>query len=227
MSAVPAVRLVRLVLVTDRALMGGGDVAAFAHAIDRALSLVAPGSALVQVREKELSGRELLAFARAAVSVAHARGALVVVNDRVDIALAVGADGVHLPEHGLSIADARALLGADRIVGVSRHSIDTARAAAALADLVVLGPIFPTPSKVAFGAPLGPAALTAALTPRANLVAIGGIDSPARAAACRAAGASAVAAIRAIWSAADPASAARSLIADVPPDPLANPPLLR
>src|SRR5262245_13737147 len=119
--------------------MGGGDVASFARAISAALDGVPAGAALVQVREKDLDGRALLAFARAAVDVAHARGALVLVNDRADVALAAGADGVHVPEHSLAIAEARALLGPAAIIGASRHAaVDAVAAARAGADLVVL-----------------------------------------------------------------------------------------
>lgn len=191
----------RLVLVTDRRLMG----ADFGGAIARALDGVPPGAAIVQVREKDLAGAALCALVRAAIAAARPRGARVVVNDRVDVALATGADGVHLPEAGLSIAAARALLPPGALVGASRHT--AAAAYACDADLVILGPIFATPGK---GAPLGPEALAAA-GPRA--VAIGGIDSPARAAACRAAGALAIAAIRAVWSAPDPGAAAAALSA--------------
>ena len=202
---------VRLVMVTDRRLMGatGAD---FGAAIARALERMPAGAALVQVREKDVSARELAVLVRAAIAAARTRGALVLVNDRVDVALACDADGVHLPERGLSIALARALLPRGSIVGASRHrAVD---AAACDADLVVLGPIFATPSKAAFGAPLGVEAIdevSAHARGTARLVAIGGIDSIERAALVRAHGADAVAAIRAIWSADDPARAAASL----------------
>ena len=198
----------RLVLVTDRRLMGApGDADAFGAAIARALAGVPRGSALVQVREKDLPGGPLVAHARAAVAAARPRGALVLVNDRIDVALAADADGVHLPEAGLAVAEARALLPRGAIVGASRH--DAVAAAACDADLVVLGPVYETPGP-GKGAPLGTDSLAAARG-HAVLVAIGGIDSPTRAAACRLAGARAIAAIRAIWTADDPAAAARML----------------
>lgn len=200
---------VRLVAITDRRLMVAPDVLArgdwpaiaqgFAAAIAR---ILAPG-VLVQVREKDLDGGPLLLLVRAAL----ATGASIAVNDRLDVALAAGAHGVHLPEHGLPIPTARALLpGADGaaasfLIGASRHSIEGAHAAArAGADLVQLGPIWDTPGK---GPPLGPAALTAAragLPGSARLVAVGGIDDADRARRALAAGADAVAAIRAVWS---------------------------
>ena len=194
---------VRLVLVTDRRLMG----ASLGAAIARALDGVPPGAAIVQVREKDLGGAALLALVREAIAAARPRGARVLVNDRVDVAIAAGADGVHLPERGLSIEAARALLPAGAIVGASRH--DPAAAAACDADLVMLGPIYATPGPDK-GAPLGPDALAGARG-TAHLVAIGGIDSAARASACRAAGANAVAAIRAVWDAPDPVAAARAI----------------
>ncbi len=182
----------RVVLVTDRRVMGD-----FAAAVARAIAELPAGAAIVQVREKDLDGGALLALVRAAM----AAGARVHVNDRLDVALAAGAAGVHLPERGMSIADARAIAPAGLEIGCSRHEVAAAACAAeAGADLVQLGPIFETPGK---GPALGLDALRAAraaIGDRARLVAIGGITDRARAAACRAAGADAVASIRAAWS---------------------------
>jgi thiamine-phosphate pyrophosphorylase len=200
---------VQLVAITDRARMRPG----FGEAIARMLARF-PG-AIVQVREKDLDGGPLLALVREAL----ATGARVLVNDRVDVALAAGAHGVHLPERGLALADARALLPPGALVGVSRHDLaGVAAAAAAGADLIQLGPIWPSPGK---SAPLGTGALRdardaieprrdsaallagsesrLALTGRAQLVAVGGIDCEARARDALAAGADAVAAIRWAW----------------------------
>lgn len=118
------------------------------------------------------------------------------------MALAIGADGVQLPESGLGLDEVRAQSGA-LIIGVSRHSATSAVAAArAGAALVQLGPIYATPSKAAYGAPLGLGALTAARAALGDacLVAVGGMLDRERAEAARAAGAHAVAAIRAAWS---------------------------
>ena len=164
----------KIVVITDRRL---GDPR-------RQLERLPLAGVAVQVREKDLEGRALLALVRDVMGL----GVPVWVNDRVDVARIAGAHGVHLPEAGLAIADAR-LAGATRI-GCSRH--DVAAALAADCDLVQLGPIFATPGK---GPPLGPAALGIATT--ATLVAVGGIDSPERAAAALAAGADAIAVIRA------------------------------
>jgi thiamine-phosphate pyrophosphorylase len=190
---------VKLYAVTDRRLLGGEPLGA---AIARLLDRHPPGDVWIQLREKDLDGGALLALARDALAVTRPRGARLLVNDRLDVALAAGADGVHLPEDGLTIAEARAIAARPILVGCSRHSADgVAEAARAGADLVVLGPIWATPSKQ--GAPLGVAALTEArarITGASRLCAIGGIEDASRAAEARAAGADAVAAIRAVWA---------------------------
>ena len=141
-----------LQLVTDRRLMG----AAFGDAIARALDGLAPGAAWLQVREKDLHGGALAALVRAALAVARPRGVPVVVNDRLDVALATGADGVHLPEDGLDVEAARRAAGRSLVVGCSRHAVAAVlEAARAGADVLQLGPIFATPSTAAHGAPLG------------------------------------------------------------------------
>jgi len=206
MSEAGRIAGLRLVIVTDRRL--ARDLPA---QLDAMLGAVPRGAALVQVREKDLGGAALLALVGEVVAVARRHGAAVLVNDRVDVALAAGADGVHLPEDGMSIGDARALGGERFVIGCSRHSANGAREAADHgADLVLIGPIWATPSKAGFGAPLGLAALGAARA-GAVLCAIGGVDSAARAREARAAGADSVAAIRALWTADDPAAAARAL----------------
>ena len=175
-----------LVAITDRRLMGDGSVAAFAAAIAKVRADI------IQVREKDLDGGALLAYVRAAI----ATGARVMVNDRVDVALAAGAYGVHLPERGMAIADVRAI-APQLAIGVSRHTIEGVRAAAG-ADYVQLGPIWRTPGK---GEPLGPLALEGArAVTTAKLVAVGGIETLERVRAARRAGADGVAAIRAVWS---------------------------
>jgi thiamine-phosphate pyrophosphorylase len=144
------------------------------------------------------------------------------VNDRVDVALAVGADGVHLPEQGLDIASVRRLARqSDFLVGVSTHSPDGAGAAARDgADLVFLGPIFATPTKRSYGPPLGLDAVSAAARavrearPAVKLYAIGGIASPDMAAELRLRGAHGIAAVRAFMGGEDPGATAAAL-ADV------------
>jgi thiamine-phosphate pyrophosphorylase len=192
-----SLQVVRVIAITDRRRMVDPDLlatgpwhaiaAAFAAAIERAVAGCPAGSVVVQVREKDLDGGPLLALVRAAQPFAP-----VLVNDRLDVALAAGAWGVHLPERGLPLADVRAF-APSLVLGVSRHAPGVVPA-----DLLQLGPIWPTPSKP--GAPtLGEAAL-AEPHGRAVLIAVGGIDSPERATAAAAAGADAVAVIRAAWA---------------------------
>jgi thiamine-phosphate pyrophosphorylase len=197
----------RLVIVTDRRV--ARDLPA---QLDAMLAALPAYGAIVQVREKDLGGAALYALTKEIVAVAKGR-AQVVVNDRLDVALAAGADGVHLPEDGMPIADARALAGRDTfLVGCSRHSREGVLAAERDgAHYIVLGPIFATPSKAAYGAPLGPAALTGLEPRNALLYAIGGIETAEQAAACRAAGAVGVAAIRALWTAPAPGAVASAL----------------
>jgi thiamine-phosphate pyrophosphorylase len=198
----------RVVVITDRKQCD--DLAARVAAI---LAAVPRGSVMIQVREKDLDGGPALALAQQLARVAHLTGAPLVVNDRLDVAKAVGADGVHLPERGLSIDDARRVAGPGAFsIGCSRHTAQAALTAAQLgADLVQLGPIWATPGK---GTPLGPEALAirSALPDQVKLVAVGGIDGPARAREAAAAGADAVAVIRAAWQSADPGQAIAALV---------------
>lgn len=194
----------RIVVITDRALCPIPDMLARLRAL---LDAVPRGALRLQLREKSLDGGPLLAFARDAIAIARPRGCEVWINDRADVALAAAADGVHLPEDGLAIGDARAL---GLAVGASRHSIEGARAAAADgADVVHLGPIWETPSKRGHGDPLGCDVLAVRLG--VPVVAVGGIDSPARAAQAKRAGADAVAVVRAAWVGEDPVGHVLSL----------------
>lgn len=187
----------KVVVITDRRLVAIEDIPARVAAI---LAAVPRGTVAIQIREKDLDGGPLLALTRAVIEVARPLGAPTWVNDRVDVALAAGADGVHLPERGLSIEATRALLGKRLAIGCSRHTSRDALTASELdADLVQLGPIWSTPGK---GAPLGPAAL-AIPGHRAVLVAVGGIDSPARLDEAMRGGADAVAVVRAAWQSAN------------------------
>ena len=141
-------------------------------------------------------------------------GAALLINDRLDVALACDADGVHLPRHGMRVAEARALLGAQRLIGVSTHApVEVADAAAAGADFAVFGPLFDTPSKRPYGSPLGLDALATAraAAPALPLLAIGGIDA-ARVLDVCARGADGVAVIRAVLGAQDAMAAARALL---------------
>ncbi|MBI5482513.1 MAG: thiamine phosphate synthase [Deltaproteobacteria bacterium] len=201
----------RLYLVTDRAAVPGGDLV---RAVERALAGVPPGTLAVQLREQDLGGRHLLRLAEEVRGVTRAAGVPLLVNDRVDVALAAEADGVHLPEGGLPVAEARRLLGAGRLIGASAHSAEAARAAAeAGADFVVFGPVFATPSKARYGPPqgLGPLGTAARAAGHVPVLAIGGIE-PDHALECVRAGAAGVAVIRSAFGAADPAAAVAALL---------------
>ncbi len=203
--------IARVVLVTDRASC---PIPAMLDRLAAILAAVPRGSVRIQVREKTLDGGPLLAFTQAVLALARPAGAEIWVNDRADIAAAADADGVHLPERGLAIADARLLGLGGLAIGCSRHSAEAALAAARDgADLVQLGPIWATPSKAGLIEPLGPDALRLARDVPIPLVAIGGIDSPERVRAARHAGATAVAVIRAAWTTPDPAAVIAALLA--------------
>ncbi len=194
-------------LVTDRRATDD-----LVRTIRAALREAPPASVVVHVREKDLGGAALLALARAVGGACRAAGQLFVVNDRIDVALASGADGVHLPSAGVRATDARRLLGAGRLVGVSCHSAgDVARAAAEGADYATFSPIFDTPSKRAYGPPQGLTALADAARVGLPLVALGGVG-PANAGEVVRAGARGVAAIRGWIAAADPAAAVDALL---------------
>jgi thiamine-phosphate pyrophosphorylase len=199
-----------LYLVTDGRQTRGRNLVAV---VDQALRA---GVRAVQLREKRLSARDLALTAEHLLPAVRGAGAALLINDRVDIALAVGADGVHLTRKSLPPAEARRLLGREKLIGISCHSAAEAREAAeAGADFVVLGPVYPTPSKASYGPPLGPEVLREARAVcAAPLIAIGGITA-ARAAEVLAAGADGVAVISAVLAADDPAAAARELLAAV------------
>ena len=197
-----------LYLVTDRRQTRGRAL------IDTVHAALDGGARAVQLREKDLLGAELLRLATELRDLTVRYGAAFFVNDRVDVALAAGADGVHLGQNAIPPVTARRLLGSDRLIGVSTHtSAEVARAIEAGADFVVFGPVYWTPSKTPFGAPRGLEEL-ASITACAQVpvLAIGGISAE-RVADVRSAGASGVAVISAIMSAEDPARAARELLA--------------
>jgi thiamine-phosphate pyrophosphorylase len=207
----PATAPPRLYLVTDRQLTGGRPLPDVVEAALRGIagSGLAPHEVAVQLREKDLSGRALTELARALRDTTAAAGVRLFVNDRIDVALAAGADGVHLGEASLPPADARAIAPA-LAVAISAHRIDEVRAAGGQVAFAVFGPIYDTPSKRRYGPPIGLDVLDAAARVGLPLVAIGGIDSE-RADDVRRAGAYGVACIRAVMAAADPTAALRVL----------------
>ncbi|HJU06643.1 MAG TPA: thiamine phosphate synthase [Nitrospiraceae bacterium] len=139
-----------LYLITDRHQTLGRPLV---DVVDRALHA---GVRAVQLREKDLDTRALLQLGEELRSLTRERKAYLFINDRVDLAMAIGADGVHLRADSVPVAVARRLVGPDRFVGISAHSADEVTAAEADgADFVVLGPIYDTPSKRPYGDPIG------------------------------------------------------------------------
>ena len=114
------------------------------------------GVRAVQLREKDLPVRDLLALAQELRSITREFGAKLFVNDRVDVAAAVDADGVHLGQQSMPAEAARKIVGKDMLIGVSTHNIEEAKAAeGGGADFITLGPVFETPSKAKYGHPVG------------------------------------------------------------------------
>lgn len=139
--------------ITDRHQLPSGSLSALQSKIRRVISW---GVDFVQLREKDLSDRDLLRLTQGAMQCARGSRCKILVNSRVDIAVAGGADGVHLPCSGLEVLNWKSKLPPDLIFGASAHSLREARrAAAAGAHYILLGPVFPTPSKMSYGEPLG------------------------------------------------------------------------
>jgi thiamine-phosphate pyrophosphorylase len=145
----------RLYLITDRKLFT--DESLFFGAIEQAL---AGGVKAIQLREKDLGTRELLDMAYRLRRLTGGYGARLFINDRVDIALAVEADGVHLGGSSLPAGAARRVAREKFLIGVSTHGIEEAEAAEREgADFITVGPVYETPSKMKYGRPIGPEVL--------------------------------------------------------------------
>jgi thiamine-phosphate pyrophosphorylase len=193
-------------VILDPGATAGRDVEAVADAV------LGAGGRWLQLRHKAASTGELAAVAGRLVARVRAAGGVLIVNDRLDVALAVGADGVHLGQDDLPAREARRL-APGLVVGVSTHDPDQARRAQADgADYVALGSIFPTGSKPSFEL-VGLEALRRVRPHvRVPLVAIGGV-TVARVPDVRAAGADAVAVISAVGMAPDPGAATAAFLA--------------
>lgn len=216
-SAAGRIRIPRLYLVTDRRAVAGRSLP---EAVAAALRAAGALAVAVQLREKDLPAAEQLALARALRAVTSHFGAALYVNDRVDVALAARADGVHLPVEGLAVADVRRLAPALGI-GVSTHrAAEVASAAASGADFAVFGPVFETPSKRVFGPPLGLEALARASAYGLPVLALGGVNVH-NGGACLARGVHGLAVARAALGARDPGHATRALCGLFPADPSA------
>jgi thiamine-phosphate pyrophosphorylase len=199
-----------LYLVTDRGLAAGRPMP------DMVRAAVSGGVTCVQVREKECPAREFVRQASALMDLLRPLGVPLIVNDRVDIALAVEAHGVHLGQDDLPLRAARAILGPRRVIGISVDSVAQAVAAERDgADYLGVSPVFATPTKTDTAAPLGLAGLAAIRRAVGiPLVAIGGIGARNAAEVIRA-GADGVAVVSAIVAAADPQRAAAEIAARI------------
>jgi len=197
-----------LYVVTDRQLTGGRPLRLVVEAAMRG------GARAVQLREKDLPPRELYPLALEMRHLTQVYGARLLINDRVDVALAVNADGVHLTTTSLPASIARQVLGPGRLIGVSTHTLAEAQAAVDEgADFLVFGPVFFTPSKAPYGQPVGLDALRAVRAiVKSPILAIGGIK-PTNLDQVLAAGADGIAVISAIISADDPTAATQNLLA--------------
>ena len=196
----------RLYVVTDRQQTAG-------RSLDEVLVAAARGGAgAIQLREKDLSARDLYALGMRLQEALLPYHIPLLINDRLDVALALDSAGVHLAGHSLPTAQVRRILGPHKLIGVSTHSLEEAQQAAAEgADFVVFGPVFTTPSKMAYGPPQGLQQLAAVVRHTSiPVLAIGGIEL-ANLPQVMATGAYGVAMIRAVLAAPDASEAARQL----------------
>jgi thiamine-phosphate pyrophosphorylase len=199
-----------LFLITDRLQTAGRTLPAVVAEALRG------GLRAVQLREKDLTAGQLFELAVELRQLTREYGAKLLINDRIDVALAVAADGVHLGKGGLPVAEARRLLGSERLIGYSAHSpAEAIQAQMGGADFVTLGPVFHTPSKAQYGDPIGLGALveaTRVLT--IPVFALGGVKH-ASVAEVLSAGAHGVALITGIMAAPNPALETESLLRSI------------
>ena len=200
-----------LYVILDRALFESPS-----RLLGVAREVAANGADLLQLRNKADTPRQVAEMARALKEIAEPRGVKLIVNDRPDIALASGADGVHLGQEDLPLFWARAILGRDKIIGASTHSLNEAKEAERQgADYIGIGPVFATPTKPE-ARPVGIGMIAEVLKEvRIPVVAIGGIKRENLTSVLDAASGMntrfGVAVVRAVCKAADPSAAAREL----------------
>lgn len=162
-------RMVRLLAISDRATLPEEDLPGWIR------ELAASGVDGLQIREKDLDDRSLYGLARLARSLLPPE-ALLLVNGRIDVALAAGADGAHLPADGVPLAPLRRRFGLRVVLGRSTHSLaEVEQALRDGADYVTFGPVYATPGKERFGPPAGPEALARAAAAGIPVYALGGV----------------------------------------------------
>ena len=196
----------RLYLVTDRGLSLGRDIEWIVG------EAVAGGVSIVQLREKDIDTREFVALGLRLKALLSPLGVPLIINDRVDVALAVDADGVHIGQSDMPYDVARRLLGPDKIIGLSVETLDQVKEANLLdVDYIAVSPVYSTPTKTDTAPPFGLEGLRQAVSlSRHPGVAIGGMNA-ATAPAVLATGIDGVAVVSAICSAPDPRAAAAAL----------------
>lgn len=199
----------RLYVVTD-AREARGDLGSFLDAI------LSAGADVVQLREKDAEAGDVLRWSATFRAAADRHGALFFVNDRPDVALAVGADGVHVGQNDLPVAFVRSLVGDDVLIGLSTHDEAQLDGAAEDADHICVGPVHETPTKPGRPATGLDLVRRAARRERRPWFAIGGIDR-SNVADVVTAGARRIVVVRAVTGAPDPAAAVRALLAALPP----------
>lgn len=212
-----------LYLVTDRKISFGGQLepndpvekyrgqrTRLLLALEAALD---GGVSAVQLREKDLSARELFELAMDLRKLTEKYKAMLFINDRVDVAIAADADGVHLPESGMRPEDVRDIAGDRLLIGASAHTVKSAvKVEEAGADFITFGPVFDTPSKRQYGAPVGIESLSESIkTVALPVFAIGGI-TPEKCPEVINAGAKGVALISGIIAHENPSGAARNYL---------------
>ncbi|MCQ2119450.1 MAG: thiamine phosphate synthase [Bacteroidales bacterium] len=197
----------KLYLVTDRGLAG-----------DRAIEeivreSVEGGATMVQLREKDIDTREFIGLALRLKNLLEPYGVPLIINDRVDVALAAGADGVHIGQSDMPYSMARRLLGPDRIIGLSVENFEQIEEANALdVDYIGVSPVFATPTKTDTSEPFGLEGLRKAVRMSVHpTVAIGGMNERT-AADVMACGTDGIAVVSAIVCASDPRQATRNLL---------------
>lgn len=197
----------RLYLVTDRPLSLGRDIA---WVVEEA---VKGGVTMVQLREKDIDTREYIELALKLKPILREAGVPLIINDRVDVALAVDADGVHIGQSDMPYEFARRLLGPDKIIGLSAENMDQVREANSLdIDYVAVSPVYSTATKTDTAPPFGLDGLREAVKLSVHpSVAIGGMNARTAADAF-ATGVDGIAVVSAICSAEDPRKAAEELL---------------